>query len=176
MIELMILGFLAEGPLHGYELRRRMAQLHGYARTFSDGTVYPAINRLVAAGALAREMRPGQGAAQKGMLRLTETGRERLRTLLRDADGYDITDTGRYFVVLAFLSQLPDPEERRAVLRRRLDFLDQPASFFYDGTHPLRAEEIEDPYRQGMLHMAKAAKQTERAWLREQLDTAPEWS
>ncbi|MDA1359009.1 PadR family transcriptional regulator [Glycomyces luteolus] len=174
MIELMILGFLAEGPLHGYELRRKMAQLHGYARTFSDGTVYPAINRLVASGALAREMHPGHGAAQKGILRLTETGRERLRGLLRDADGYDITDTGRYFVVLAFLSQLPDPEERRAVLRRRLDFLDQPASFFYDGAHPLRAKEIEDPYRHGMLVIAKATSRAERAWLREQLDISTE--
>jgi DNA-binding PadR family transcriptional regulator len=174
VIELMILGFLAEGPLHGYELRRKMAQLHGYARTFSDGTVYPAINRLVAAGALTREMHRGQAAAQKGILRLTDAGRERLRRLLRDADGYDITDTGRYFVVLAFLSQLPDPEERRAVLRRRLAFLDQPASFFYDGAHPLRAKEIDDPYRHGMLVIAKATSKAERAWLREQLDLTAE--
>ncbi len=32
MVELAILGFLAEGPLHGYELRRRVARLSGYAR------------------------------------------------------------------------------------------------------------------------------------------------
>lgn len=174
MIELMILGFLAEGPLHGYELRRKMSQLHGYARTFSDGTVYPAINRLVASGALVREMGRGQAAAQKGTLRLTDFGLQRLRQHLRDADGYDITDTGRYFVVLAFLSHLPDEAERRAVLRRRLDFLDQPASFFYDSGHPLRAKEIEDPYRRGMLVIAKATSKAERAWLREQLDITTE--
>jgi DNA-binding PadR family transcriptional regulator len=173
VIELMVLGFLAEGPLHGYELRRKMAQLHGYTRTFSDGTIYPAINRLVASGLLAREMHPGQ-AAPRGILSLTEAGRERLKQLLRDANGYDITDPGRYFTVLAFLSQLPDAEQRRAVLRRRLDFLDQPASFFYDGAHPLRAREVEDPYRHGMLLIARATRQAERAWLREQLDSTTE--
>ena len=63
MIELMILGFLAEGPQHGYELRRRMSQLHGYARLISDGTVYPAINRLIAAGAVTEADEPGARAA-----------------------------------------------------------------------------------------------------------------
>ena len=45
MLELAILGFLAEGPLHGYELRRKVAQLSGYTRPVSDGSLYPAINR-----------------------------------------------------------------------------------------------------------------------------------
>ena len=57
------------------------------------------------------------------------------------------------------------------MLRRRLAFLDQPASFFYDGAHPLRAAEIGDPYRRGMLIAAKAARSSERAWLREELGT-----
>ncbi|SDE32492.1 Transcriptional regulator PadR-like family protein [Glycomyces harbinensis] len=167
----MILGFLAEGPLHGYELRRRMTQLHGHARTFSDGTIYPAINRLVASGAVRREIGPGNAAANRGTLQLTGLGIQRLRRLLRDADGHDITDGSRFFIVLAFLSHLPEEAERQAVLRRRLAFLDQPASFFYDGAHPLRAAEIGDPYRRGILITAKAARSTELAWLREQLDT-----
>jgi DNA-binding PadR family transcriptional regulator len=172
VIELMILGFLAEGPLHGYELRRRMTRLHGHARIFSDGTVYPAINRLVASGLLGRELGPGHAAARKGTLRLTELGLRRLRRLLGEADGHDITDGGRFLIVLAFLSHLPDEAERRAVLRRRLDFLDGPASFFYEGAHPLRADEIGDPYRRGILVVAEGARSAERAWLRERLGTA----
>ena len=42
----MILGFLSEKPMCGYELRKKMEQLQGYARTFSDGAVYPALRRL----------------------------------------------------------------------------------------------------------------------------------
>lgn len=169
MIELMILGFLAEGPLHGYELRRKMTQLHGYARAISDGTIYPAIKRLVTAGALAEQFEEGAGAPRRRTLHLTGAGRSRLQQLLRDAQGHTITDGGHFMVVLAFLSLLPGDEDRRAVLRRRLDFLEQPASFFYDGAQPLRAAEIGDPYRRGIFVTAAASSRAERAWLRGQL-------
>lgn len=168
----MILGFLAEGPLHGYELRRRMEQLHGYARTISDGTLYPAINRLVASGAVTREAQAGKAGAQRQTLRLTPAGRERLLRRLRDASGHDITDGSRFFVVLTFLSMLPDQDAQHAVLRRRLDFLEQPASFFYDGGRPLRAADITDPYRRGILLSARATSRAERAWIRNVLDGA----
>jgi hypothetical protein len=58
------------------------------------------------------------------------------------------------------------------VLRRRLDFLQAPASFFYDGERALGAEEMPDPYRRGMLLIARATSRAERAWLHERLDTA----
>lgn len=170
MIEVMVLGFLAEGPLHGYELRRRMAQLHGYARTISDGTIYPAIKRLLAAGALTQQLEPGTGAAQRRTLHLTDTGRAQLEERLRRASGHDITDPTRFFVVLAFLSLLPDGAERRAVLARRLDYLERPTSFFSDDDHPMRAADIDDPYRRGILVSAIASNRAERAWLRTQLD------
>lgn len=96
MIEVTILGLLAEGPLHGYELRRTMAQPRGYARTIGDGTIYPAIARLAAAGALTQELQPGAGAAQRRTLRLTDPGSERLLQRLRDAPGHDIADPCRH--------------------------------------------------------------------------------
>jgi DNA-binding PadR family transcriptional regulator len=166
MIETMILGFLAEGPLHGYELRRQMEQLHGYARTISDGTLYPAITRL------ARETEVGRAGAPRQTLHLTDAGRERLTDLLRGASGHDITDGSRFFVLLTFLSLLPEETERDTVLRRRLDYLEQPASFFYDGDKPLRAVDIADPYRRGILLSARATSRAERAWIREILGTS----
>nr|WP_269453704.1 PadR family transcriptional regulator [Pseudoclavibacter sp. 13-3] len=165
----MILGFLAEGPLHGYELRRRMNRLHGYARAISDGTIYPAINRLIASGALLQTLETGRGATTRRTLHLTERGHEQLLQRLRAASGHDITDGARFFIVLAFLSLLPDDFERRAVLQRRLDFLDQPVGFFFDADRPLRAAEITDPYRQGILVTARAARRAELTWLRDQL-------
>ena len=43
MLELSILGFLAEEPLHGYELKERINALTGHVRPVSDGALYPAI-------------------------------------------------------------------------------------------------------------------------------------
>ncbi|MFD9903958.1 PadR family transcriptional regulator [Streptomyces sp. NPDC059063] len=169
MLELAILGFLAEGPLHGYELRRRVARLSGHTRPVSDGSLYPAINRLVAAGLLERRTEPGAAAARRHVLSLTEEGRDDLLRRLREPAEHDITDSGRYGTILAFLSQLPDVADRHAVLRRRLEFLERPASFFQDGDRLLGADDVADPYRRGMLVVARATSRAERAWLRETL-------
>lgn len=174
MIELMILGFLAEEELHGYLLRKRMEQLHGYARTISYGALYPAIGRLVARGFVHQDAAPGSAGANRQVLSLTPAGRESLEGRLRCAAGHDITDGHRFMVVLAFLSVLPEPRDRDAVLRRRLEFLSRPASFFYDGDRPLRADDIADPYRRGILVSARATSRAERAWLTDMLADTPE--
>jgi DNA-binding PadR family transcriptional regulator len=168
MLELAILGFLADGPLHGYELRQRVAQLSGYTRPVSDGSLYPAINRLVKAGLLDRRTEPGAGP-QRYVLSLTKAGRAEMLQRLRTPSEHEITDNTRFFTILAFLSHLPDTADQHTVLRRRLAFLEQPASFFYDGDQPLRAEDMTDPYRRGMLLTARATSRAERAWLREVL-------
>lgn len=59
--------------------------------------------------------------------------------------------------------------DQHAVLRRRLEFLEQPASFFHDGDRPLGADDTADPYRRGMLTIARATSRAERSWLREVL-------
>ncbi|MFD6285262.1 PadR family transcriptional regulator [Streptomyces sp. NPDC060205] len=172
MLELAILGFLAEGSLAGHEVRRRVAQLTGYTRPVSDGSLYPAINRLAKAGLLERRADPRAGAARY-LLTLTEAGRVDLLQRLRKPAAHEITDFSRFHTVLAFLSQLPDVTEQHAVLRRRLAFLEEPASFFYEGDRPLRAEEVADPYRRGLLLTARATSRAERAWLREVLGEEP---
>ncbi|MEH0573845.1 PadR family transcriptional regulator [Streptomyces sp. B21-108] len=169
MLELAILGFLAEGPVPGHELRRRITHLTGYSRPVSDGTLYPAINRLTKAGLIER--RPAREAGGgRYVLNLTAAGREDMLRRLREPAEHEITDFSRWFTLLAFLSLLPDSAEQHAVLRRRLDFLEAPASFFYDGDTPLRAEQVSDSYRRGMLLTARAISRAERAWLHEVLD------
>ena len=172
MLELAILGFLAEGPLPGHELRRRVSDLTGYTRPVSDGTLYPAINRLAKAGLLERRADPRAGAGRY-MLSLTGAGRADMLERLRKPADHEITDFTRFYTVLSFLSHLPDIAEQHAVLRRRLAFLEEPVSFFYDGDRPLRAEEVADPYRRGLLLTARATSRAERAWLREVLGEQP---
>ncbi|PJN26096.1 PadR family transcriptional regulator [Kitasatospora sp. CB02891] len=169
MLKLAILGFLHDRPLHGYELRRHLAALTGHVRPISDGTLYPAIKRLEADGLLVRETEPGSVAAPRHTLHLTPAGRAALLERLRTPEQLDISDENRWFTLLAFLRHLHDPAEQAAVLRRRLAFLGEPASFFYDGARPLRAEEITDPFRSGILLIARATTEAELAWLHDTL-------
>ncbi|WP_431046693.1 PadR family transcriptional regulator [Streptomyces sp. P1-3] len=171
MLELAILGFLYDTPLHGYELRKRISALTGHVKPVAESTLYPAIKRLEKAGLLARETRPGTGAAPRHVLTLTAAGRAELRHRLAEPADSDITDENSWFTLLAFLRHLADPAAQAGVLERRLEFLRQPTSFFYEGDRPLRAEEVEDPFRRGVLTIARATSQAELAWLRRTLDS-----
>lgn len=170
MLELSILGFLAEQPLHGYELKERIKALSGHVRPVSDGALYPAITRLVTAGKLDQRTEEGASAAPRRVLSLTGKGREDLLERLRHPKPAEITDHVRFNTVLAFLRHLPDRHDQAAVLRRRLDFLETPASFFYRDGEPVRAEETGDLFRQGMLRVARATGAAEREWLAEAID------
>ncbi|GGL39190.1 PadR family transcriptional regulator [Planomonospora sp. ID91781] len=166
-LTLSILGLLGEGPKHGYELKGRIHQLSGHLRPVSDGALYPAIARLEKAGLLERHEEEGEAAARRQVLSLTDAGRAELLRRLREPDGLDISDQTRFFGLLTFLSQLPDRADQARVLRRRLDFLQTPASFFYADGRPQRAEEVSDPFHRGMLLIARATGTAEKQWLRE---------
>ena len=59
MLELAILGLLKEQELHGYELKKRLVEALGPFSRVSFGSLYPALRRLQAAGAVqTAETRP----------------------------------------------------------------------------------------------------------------------
>jgi PadR family transcriptional regulator PadR len=76
-LDLLVLAVLADAPAHGYavieELRRRSAG------TFDlpEGTIYPALHRLEAAGFLASSWE-AHGGRRRRVYRLTRRGREKL--------------------------------------------------------------------------------------------------
>lgn len=59
MLELAVLGILKEQPLHGYELKKRLSETLGPLSSVSFGSLYPALNRLEAAGAVAVQAEGG---------------------------------------------------------------------------------------------------------------------
>jgi DNA-binding PadR family transcriptional regulator len=52
VLELAILGLLKEQELHGYELKKRLTEALGPLSRVSFGSLYPALGRLEAAGAV----------------------------------------------------------------------------------------------------------------------------
>ncbi|MCM2418157.1 PadR family transcriptional regulator [Streptomyces sp. RKAG293] len=146
--------------------RKRIAALTGHVKPVAESTLYPAIKRLEKADWLRRETQPGAVAAPRHVLTLTAEGRTELRRRLAEPAELDLSDENRWFTLLAFLRHLGDARQEAAVLRRRLAFLEQPASFFYDGDRPVRAEELDDLYRRGVLTIARATSRAELDWLR----------
>jgi DNA-binding PadR family transcriptional regulator len=113
MLEIAVLGLLNESPMHGYELRKRLATLLGTFRAFSYGSLYPTLRRLSEAGWLTEEPaldapvsdgRPARSRRGKRVYRLTAEGKEHLAELLAEV-GPDAFDEEGFGARLAFFSQ-----------------------------------------------------------------------
>ena len=52
MLEMAVLGLLKEQDMHGYELKKRLSDVFGVPSAVSFGSLYPALARLEAAGAV----------------------------------------------------------------------------------------------------------------------------
>ena len=50
VLEFAVLGVLSDGPLHGYELRKRLSAVLGPFRALSYGSLYPCLRRLQSKG------------------------------------------------------------------------------------------------------------------------------
>lgn len=48
---------------------------------------------------------------------------------------------------------------------RQLAFMNQPAGYFFADGRPLRAAEMSDRFRKGMLTLAAGTSRADRAWL-----------
>ena len=88
MLEIAVLGLLGESPMHGYELRKRLAALLGTFRAFSYGSLYPTLRKLSDAGWITEEMPteltapPTLSRRGKRVYQLTSDGKEHLAELL----------------------------------------------------------------------------------------------
>ncbi len=152
MIDLAILGLLTEQELHGYELKKRLGELLSSRASVSFGSLYPALARLEAQGAVkAVEQRTtvpstpatgslaGELAAFKARVResglvkgtgrgkkvygITDAGRQRLVELLSDPD---VSDDRAFTLRVAFARHL-EPSARLELFERRRTELLEPA-------------------------------------------------
>jgi DNA-binding PadR family transcriptional regulator len=110
MLEIAILGLLSESPMHGYELRKRLATLLGTFRAFSYGSLYPTLRRLSEAGWITEEspLDASSSATRsrrgKRVYQLTADGKEHLADLLADVGPEAFDDEG-FGARLAFFAQ-----------------------------------------------------------------------
>ena len=113
MLEFAILGLLQQSPMHGYELRKQLAQVLGGLRSISYGSLYPALKRMHAGGLIAiddadpdallpADAPPLTGRRGKVVYRITAEGKERFQDLVSQTDPEAYDDEGLFGVRLAF--------------------------------------------------------------------------
>ena len=76
-LDALILAVLSDGPLHGYAIIEKLKRRSQGALALPEGTVYPALHRLEAAGLLSSAWSHGDGRRRR-IYELTRRGRREL--------------------------------------------------------------------------------------------------
>lgn len=116
-LEFAILGILHEGPLHGYELRKRLNQVLGTFHAISYGSLYPALKALVLRAEINETGAGDDSRRTKITYAVTAKGRERFESLMANAGPAAWEDDG-FGVHFAFFGRA-DAEVRANILEGR---------------------------------------------------------
>jgi DNA-binding PadR family transcriptional regulator len=188
MLELAILGLLKEQELHGYELKKRLSAAFGPFSSVSFGSLYPALARLEAAGAVKAvealeqppspsipmtgsmtgeaaafraRREPKRGGRAKKVYGITERG-EKLFEELLEAESSSGDDDRAFNLKLAFCRYLP-PDARLGLLeRRRAHLVERLAR----ARASIRAgRERMDAYTRSLMEHGTEATERDISWL-----------
>ncbi len=161
MLELAILGLLKERAMHGYQLKKRLADTLGSFWQVSYGSLYPALKRLQREGAVQMIFPKDQVGRRKNVYRITEKGEQLFAELLERA-GQDAAQDNGFSVRLAFFKYLK-PETRIRLLERRRAFLEGRGSTLKDSLQSYK-ERI-DNYTLSLMNHELAATENDIRWL-----------
>ena|SRR5215471_2220951 len=77
-LDMLILKVAALGPIHGYAIVQRLAQISGDALRIRQGSLYPALYRLENRGWLKADWKTTEGGRDAKYYSLTKEGRRQL--------------------------------------------------------------------------------------------------
>ena len=179
-LELAVLGLLKEGPMHGYELQKRVSFTLGPLYAVSYGSLYPCLKRLRTTG-LLRE-RPGDPKPR--LRRKTNEPKAARTTLRRRRKVYEITpegetfffqqleqgavyDTDRFQTRFAFFRYLPK-DKRLRLLEHRKAYLEEKLAEFKQSL--LVTQERMDAYSLSLVDHGVETTEQDIRWLEGLID------
>jgi DNA-binding PadR family transcriptional regulator len=178
VVEFAILGLLHEAPMHGYELRKRLASPLGAFRAYSYGSLYPALRRLLRAGLIVEETTdPTEedgsppatrtwGRKARRVYKLTAEGKDRFASLVADGGPQTWDDDG-FNVHMAFFSRTP-AEVRMRILEGRRRRVEERREGLRAALS--RAGEQIDRYTRELHRMGLESSEREVRWLNELIE------
>jgi DNA-binding PadR family transcriptional regulator len=127
-IELAVLGLLHEGPMHGYELRKRLNLMLGWGRVLSYGSLYPTLKKMLRAHLIEESTTSIAPVTRRPRIvyQVTESGHREFERLMSEV-GPTAWEDDNFDIRFAFFGRtdmeirLRVLEGRRSRLQERLD-------------------------------------------------------
>jgi DNA-binding PadR family transcriptional regulator len=158
--DILMLRVLAEGPRHGYEIKKSVERILG-GRSINNNVLYPALRRFEEQGAIERvaaEADPGR--PPRNVYRLTETGHDLLQAMIRDADPVLLSDDNEFQTRASFFGDL-DVEERLRIIQARREIIESSIAHIL----ALRPDTEARPWGLRVMDFNLDGKRRELGWL-----------
>jgi DNA-binding PadR family transcriptional regulator len=163
LLEIFVLSVLRTGPVHGYELKRRVQRPS--LTPLSNNSLYPMLRRFEADGLVSKTVEEQDGRPARNVYEITDAGRARLTQLLTELPASLAASDEEFLVRLSFFGEIPEPH-RRAILKAREAVLD--ASRAQIGTLLAESGGPGKPkWRTLVMEHALEVNQRERDWIAE---------
>jgi len=109
MIDILVLGVLRNGPVHGYELKQRVQR--PTLRPLSNNSLYPLLRRFEETGAVTKQVQTTHGRPARNIYAITAAGQEQfhelITTLTPDQAGRD----EEFLLRVGFFAEMTSSEQ-----------------------------------------------------------------
>ena len=160
-VEIIILSVIRAGPVHGYELKRRVERTT--LSSLSNNSLYPVLRRFEEAGAVTKSVEEQDGKPDRKVYTITEAGSLLFADLISTLPAKLAANEEEFLVRVSFFHEL-SPHQRRGILDSRTAALDGGIA----KVRTLIDESDDSPRRQwrnlSMLHVVERLE-SERQWI-----------
>ena len=115
----MLLGFLMQGSMTGYEIKKRFSLSFSFFSGMSYGSIYPALKKMKQEGLITMKVEIGDGTPNRKVYTITASGEKAFLESLR-APFYLERPKDAFLARLYFFAHL-SPEERLSVAKGHLE-------------------------------------------------------
>ena len=166
-LEFALLGLLSQGPLHGYELRKRMGTIFGPFRALSFSVLYPQLRRMMEAGVIAESHVETTSRRSRIVYAITDKGATRFSDLAETVSPDTWEDEG-FEIRFAFFSPTSS-KNRVRILEGRHRRLKEKAEILRGELEksPIGIDKYLEEWRRHSLESADR----EIAWLEDMIKT-----
>lgn len=116
-----MLSVLRAGPVHGYELKRRVQRTT--LTSLSNNSLYPVLRRFEESGAVTKTIEEQTGRPDRKVYTITDIGRQQLTDLISTLPPALATSEEEFLVRVSFFHEL-SVDQRRGILDVRAGVLD----------------------------------------------------
>ncbi len=142
-VKSIILGFLMQESMTGYELKKAFSISFSFFSGLSYGSIYPALRKMEAEGLITLEIKVQDGTPNRKVYTITEKGRGIFLSSVREPFPLEM-QRYNFLMHLFFFSHL-SPEERIGLASEHLKSIDRIKSALSDVASEV--EKVADRYQ-----------------------------